>query len=238
MLRLSANAEKREPYRGLSATRVTMGRKNCSIALVFLALTTGCTETGKLRLDGQIAQSQSALTAGSSAQSLTLGEGALVISRARISVSEIELEGGEEEDELEAEMGPAVIDLNLDGAPTQVAVADVEAGRYHTLGLEFATRTWDGQKASILVDGSYEGTPFAFRSAWTPEAEFPLSPEVAVPANGEATAGVTFDVASWFSRADGTVIDPTDAASQEAIEGRVMASISAAAAIESGEDDD
>jgi hypothetical protein len=158
----------------------------------------------------------------------------LVIDRARVAVSEIELEGGSEDDELEAEMGGAVIDLELGGKPTTVTVGEVETGTYHTLGLELTVVDLGGKPASILVEGTYDGAAFAFRSGWAPEAEFPLKPNVVVPAKGTATAGVTLDVASWFSEPDGSVINPSDPASQSRIEGRVIASISAAAQIEVG----
>jgi len=196
----------------------------------------GCTETGKLHLDGQVARAAPA--AGTVAQGLTLGGGQLVIDRARIAVSEIELEGGSEDDELEAEMGSAIIDLTVDGTPTTVTVGEVEAGTYHTLGLEFTTRELEGASSSLLVEGTYEGAPFAFRSSWTPEAEFPLSPEVTVPPDGEATAGVVFDVASWFTESDGSVSNPNDPAARGRIEGRLVESISAAAEIEEAEGQD
>jgi hypothetical protein len=206
-------------------------------SLLVLLGSAACTETGTLRLDGQVAQAQAALSTGQSSQSLTLGEGSLIISRARVAVSEIELEGGSD-DEREAEMGAAIIDLNLDGAPTSVAVADVEAGTYHTLGLELVSRDISGQTASIFIEGTVDGAAFTFSSTWAPEAEFPLEPEVDVPANGEATAGVVFDVASWFSNADGSVIDPNEAGAREQIESRIIGSISAAASIESSGDGD
>lgn len=207
-----------------------------TLVLTTLLALPACGETGKLRLDGQMAGATP--ETGAASQGLTLGDGRLVIAGARIAVSEIELEGGGEGDELEAEMGSAVIDLKIDGTPTTVAVGEVDAGTYHTLGLEFTRRDLDGASSSLVVSGTYEGEPFVFRSSWAPEAEFPLSPDVTVPAGGEATAGVIFDVASWFTEADGSVANPADSAYQARIEQRLVDSISAAAEIEVGEDED
>ena len=61
------------------------------ISLFGLLAFTGCTESGTLRLDSQVAQSQSALTTMPSGSSLELAGGTLVVQRARIAVSEIEL---------------------------------------------------------------------------------------------------------------------------------------------------
>jgi len=197
-----------------------------------------CAERGTLRLDGRAASHSSAPAIGSVRAGLTLGGGRLVIDRARIAVSEIELEGGSEDDELEAEMGGAVIDIELGGKPTTITVGEVEAGTYHTLGLEFTQANFEGHTASIVVAGTYDGAPFVFRSGWSPEAEFPLSPNVVVPAKGTGTAAVTLDVAAWFAEPDGSVLNPTDPASTTRIEGRLTASISAAAQIETGSEAD
>jgi hypothetical protein len=166
--------------------------------------------------------------------SLVLDNGRLVVSRARVAVSEIEFEGGDEDDEREAELGAAVIDLDLDGSLTRVTANSVEAGSYHTLGLELAA---GGSGASILVDGTYDGTSFGFRSALRPELEFPLRPEVNVPANGEAAVGVMFDVAAWFTSPDGSALNPTDGANQSPIESKILASMAAHAASEQGDSD-
>jgi hypothetical protein len=222
-------------------------------AAACLALVAGCTETGTLRIDGQLSESSAALTTPGSGR-LELGGGALVLTRARLAVSEIELEGGSEDEEREAEMGAAVIDIELGGAPTNVRVEEVEAGAYHTLGIELHVADFDlmlavgprggefldfarGEPASILVDGSYQGEQFELRSKLSPEAEFWLRPEVNVPANGEATVAIVFDVASWFENADGSVIDPRNRENQAAIDGKIMASIAARATIEGPDDD-
>jgi hypothetical protein len=203
--------------------------KTCAILAAVAALA-GCGESGRLRVDGQIAQTSSAL-ASPDGTTLQIGDGTLVIDRARILVSEIEFEGGKE-DEREAELGSAVIELALDGGPTTVAVESVEAGSYHTLGLELR-----GGDRCILVTGTYDGTRFTFTSGLSPELEFPLRPQVVVPPDGEAAVAVTFDLAAWFTDASGAVLDPTDGANQGAIERRILSSMAAYAEIEQEDDD-
>lgn len=118
---------------------------------------------------------------------------------------------------------------------TTVKAGSVEAGSYHTLGLEL----WGGD-GTILVQGRYEGTPFTYQSSMNPDLAFPLSPKVNVLANGGAGMGVLFDVAAWFTADDGSIIDPTNPDNHWAIENRILASMAAHSQIEAadGPDDD
>ncbi len=196
-----------------------------------VALLSGCGESGRLNVDGKIAQTTQAQTSVNGAN-LEVGDGTLVIESATVRVSEIEFEGGSEEHEREAELGSAQIPLALDGGPTTVAADSVEAGRYHTLGLELRS---GGE--SIRVTGTYGGSPFTFTSGIHPELEFRLDPKVDVPPDGEATVEVVFDLAAWFTDAGGAVLDPSDSSNQRTIESRILASMAAHAAVEQGEDD-
>ena len=175
-----------------------------------LAVGCGPSETGTLTLRSALkpAQTQS---------------GDLVIDRAHVAASEIELEGGKD-DEREAEMGESEFDIALDGAATDIAVESVEAGAYHTLGIEF-TR--------IEVDGTYQGRSFSFAADLTPEVEFPIDPELDVPVAGQASASIAFDVAKWFDGAD-----PTDAGSQGAIEQNITTALGELGVIEDEANDD
>ena len=194
------------------------------IANVFFgfALASGCSpgETGELRIE-------SVPSVLSPEQNQTPGA-ETTIERAQIGVSEIELEGGAD-DEREASMGDGVIDVVLGGNPTTVAVDSVEAGSYHTLGIELKT---------ITVEGTHAGAPFTFTSNIEPEVEFGLDPEVDVPAKGSASAGVSFDVPAWFRDADGNALDPNDAANQAAIESSILRSMAVNAVIEDETNDD
>lgn len=198
------------------------------LGLLTAPLAAACNGDGNLRVDGQLSEGTAS---EGTRQSLPLGDGTLLIERASVSVSEIEFEGGEEEsDELEAEVGGGTIDLALDGSKTEVAASSVEAGTYHTLGLEL-------RRGGINVEGTYGDNSFTYVSDVAPELEFPLKPAVQVPAGGEASVGVEFDVASWFTAADGSVLDPTNAANRPTIEANIRASMAAHAEIEEGDDD-
>jgi hypothetical protein len=199
------------------------------------------------------------------------GTNVLVIARARLLLREIELEGPEEEaeeaeaggehegehDEDEFETGPVVLELNLDGALTEVSVGSVPPGTYDELELEVhridlhdaedaaaamaSPGVFDdflaGDGASILVDGTWNGEPFRFASRDDEEREIDLSPPIVI-GDGGGTVNVTieFDVARWFrsNPADlaSPLLDPRDPANHDPISDRIEA------AIEGFEDDD
>jgi hypothetical protein len=199
-------------------------------AIVALSGAMACNGNGNLQVDGRLAESSASQ---GNETNLPLGDGTLVIERAGVAVSEIEFEGGEEEDELEASVGGGTIDLALDGSSTKVAADSVESGTYHTLGMEL-------RSGGVVVEGTYADAPFTYRSNVSPELEFRLEPPVEVPADGDAAVGVEFDVASWFTAADGSVLDPSAEANRGAIEANIVASLAAHAEIEDddGPDDD
>ncbi len=191
----------------------------------------GCGPSGTLEVDSKLNTTATGLK--TTATGLELAGGDLVITSARIAASEIELEGGAD-DEREAEMGEATINISLDGKATSVAIDTVEAGTYHTLGIEMQTAMGG---ASIEVKGTYKGKAFTFTSGLEKEVEFRVTPEVDVPAGGKATVAVSFDVASWFV-SGGAVLDPTVAANKGKIEAQILAAFAARGVIEDADGDD
>jgi len=200
------------------------------MGVVCLLLPVGCGESGKLRVVSQL----SSPLGLASANRLDIG-GILTIERVRLAVGELEFEGGKDE-ERESELGAALIEVAVDGSATQVAAKNVDAGKYEIIGVGLKPGG-DGDrfadfrdpKASILVEGTYDGIAFTWRSNIKPEAEFPIDPPINVPANGEASVSISFDVAAWFTAADGAALDPTDSANQTVIEEAIMASLRASA---------
>lgn len=193
----------------------------------------GCGPSGTLEVDSKLTEI-TAQGVKPTAEGLKFTGGDLVLTSVRVAVSEIELEGGTEQDEREAEMGAATIDVALDGKPTSVTVDTVDAGAYHTLGIELERSLND---ASIEVKGTYKGRAFTFRSGLDKEVEFRLKPEVTVPENGSATVAVSFDVGHWFKLHSGHVIDPTDPTQKGLIEAQILTSLAASAEIEDNDGD-
>lgn len=214
-----------------------MGRLTISMLLaVGLA---GCGGSGTVHVDTTLAQSAALTNASQAGSTLTLPGDTLVIERVRIAVSEVELEGKDEGD-AEFEMGARIVGVALDGSPTEVAVESVPEGSYETLGLELTRNSGDfgTPAASILVEGSWEGSAFEYRSDVAPELEFHLDAPAVVKDGGDARISITFDVAAWFLDASGAALDPTDAANRDTIESSIRSSMAAHAEVEDGEDDD
>lgn len=218
-----------------------------SLLSLFGVCALGCGPTGTVRIDTSLAESaalQGASQVGATlripTQTPVVSGGGLVIESVRIAVSEVELEGEEEGDE-EFEMGERVVSVALDGAPTEIVADRVSAGTYQELGLELMVGGFDefagAEPASILVQGSFDGAAFTYRSTVAPELEFNLASPAEVREGGEARIAVTFDVAAWFLAGDGSALDPRDSANRDWIEGSILASMAAYAEVELGDDD-
>jgi len=77
--------------------------------------------------------------------------------------------------------------------------------------------------ASILIDGTFNGTAFQFATAL--EAEQELEGKFVIDATSQNIT-VNFDPSSWFLSGT-TVLDPTAAANKLAIEANIRASLAA-----------
>lgn len=167
------------------------------------------------------------------------GTNELVIDRAALVLSEIELEGtldacdaptfdddGSDDDGCEEfDAGPFLLELPLDGNVDQVLEVFVASGVYSKLEFELdkvddddaaetaflqAHPEFDG--VSIRVEGTWNGEPFVFVQQVDAEHELYLNPALEVAEGGEArNLTLRLDISSWFMRGDGTLVDPATA---------------------------
>jgi len=154
---------------------------------------------------------------------------------------------GNDNDENDCEsmdVAPLLIDLPLDGSTKVILDAVVPAGTYTGLRakLEAVEGDDDGASAFLTAHPEFQGIsvkvggvftdaggvdhPFTFTSGVEAEIAVDFPAPVTV---GASTSNLTIDVnvGSWFTDASGPVIDPTNAANQEAIEQAIRASLSA-----------
>lgn len=199
--------------------------KKILIALMGAGLLVGCGgEEGTLRIESELAEPSVMSKVDSRLEMDTATDGGkLIIESVTIRVSEVELEG-QNEDENEFETSGRTIDVALDGEPTDIAVESVPTGEYHYLGIEFVSA------GAIVVQGSFEGEQFAYVSSLSPEIEWQLENPAVVAAGGEAGVAVQFDVGAWFVDSNGVAIDPRDQANRALIEKTIFDSITADAA--------
>ncbi|MCX5731316.1 MAG: hypothetical protein NTY18_08210 [Deltaproteobacteria bacterium] len=138
----------------------------------------------------------------------------------------------------EVEKGPLLVDLSgadLAGGVHPVAAIDVPSGTYQEVkfqihaidatqaGTSAALGEMAAAGASILVDGTMDGKTFQFKSA----IEVAQKREGTIVVDPLTGANVTLDVdaSGWFKAADGSKLDPSDAAAAPAIEANIRSSI-------------
>lgn len=182
----------------------------------------------------------------------THGDDTLILTRVAMVLSEIELErveetecaaGVDEDDCEEFELGPILVELDLNGGVEQFISAMIPVGSYDELEIEidtpdddedadvaFVAANPDFQDVSVRVEGTWNGESFVFVQNIDEEQELDLSPPLTIDGEGAATnLTLSLDVATWFVRSDGSLIDPRTALdgqpNAEAVEDNIRQSI-------------
>jgi len=118
--------------------------------------------------------------------------------------------------------GPVTVDLPLDGSTKVILDGLVPAGTYTGVRAKLEGVNVVG----VFTDAGGTDHPFTFTS----EVEAEIAVDFASPITvSSATTNLTVDVdvGTWFKDASGAILDPTNAANQEAIEHAVRASFRA-----------
>jgi hypothetical protein len=147
---------------------------------------------------------------------------------------------GGDDDADEVRVGPFLVDLAGDalagGGLNHILDGIVPAGTYRELkvvvgvaspaqaGSDVALADMNGH--SVIVDGKVDGKSFTFESSL--HAELELETTLTVGAGGNAAnLTLSVDPSAWLKAADGTLLDPTAAASKAQIEANIKASLDA-----------
>lgn len=147
----------------------------------------------------------------------------------------------------ELETGPHLVDLGVDGSLTAPIDVQIPAGSYTKLELKLrpvsASSSSDAgfraahpelAGASVIVDGTFRGQPFTYRTSIEAEHELYFQPALVVSGGTRVTVGI--DVGRWFRTSAGAIIDPSTAQPGGPFAGIVAANI--AASFEAFEDRD
>jgi hypothetical protein len=126
----------------------------------------------------------------------------------------------------ELQVAPTIVDLPVNGTVVTALSMPVPTGTYsgleakiHPIGSQ-----WSRGKAStaflaahpefdgvnVLVEGTYNGTPFTYKGVAIGELEHRFDPPLEVGTD-PLNLTVNVDMASWFRASDGTTIDPSTA---------------------------
>jgi len=127
-----------------------------------------------------------------------------------------------DEHDCEVQVDPVTVDIPLDGTTKVILDALVPAGTYS--GLQAKLK--DVKVVGVFTDAAGTDHPFTFTSDAEAELELEFATAVTVGA-GTNNLTIDVDVRSWFKDASGAVLDPTNAANQEAIEHAIRASVRA-----------
>ena len=182
-------------------------------------------------------------------QSITLSSGGntLVISKAQLVLSKIELapssaatcSGTGDDGCDDIELAPVLLDLPVDGTTKVGLSAMVPEGSYSALEakVEAVTSGEDNAAAflaahpdfagvSVRVEGTYNGAPFVYTGSAEAEIEMSFPSPVTVDA-GTSNLTIDVDLSSWFKDGTGSVVDPADGANASLIADNIRRSLRA-----------
>ncbi len=201
----------------------------------FLLAAGGCSDSdmGEVRL--QLATHGAAATSEAAGQlDVTLGTDQILVNRVALVLRKVRLDGAPtascpEESEggsrcAELRFGPTLFDLPLEEGAGTIFSAAVPVGTYAgirfqlhrptnaNLDADFVAEHPELEDISILMLGSYNGSPFTFASDLTEVEEVEFAEPVEVGVDGELPLTLRVDVAGWFVNEEGTgLVDPAGA---------------------------
>jgi hypothetical protein len=108
--------------------------------------------------------------------------------------------GGGSDDCGEMKIGPTTIDLPLDGSMVAIPADAIPAGTFQELELRLAF---------IRLQGTFDGKAFDVTLSTPVRGDIQFTTPVAVTAGTATSITVTVPVATWFTNADGSLLDPS-----------------------------
>jgi hypothetical protein len=135
-------------------------------------------------------------------------------------------EGNDDQECAELELAPTVVDLPVNGSVVSALDITVPAGSYSSLEAKvrpirsgsdagsgssaFLTAHPELEGVSVLVEGTFNGTPFTYKGTAKAGLEHSFSPALTVGTT-PVNLTVNFDLANWFKSSSGALIDPATA---------------------------
>ncbi len=142
------------------------------------------------------------------------------------------------EDSLDYKVGPFIVNLDLNGGITQIAANDIPNGIYDEIKFkihkpednsavsdtDFVAGPSSDQRFSIVIRGTYNGTPFLYRSKKDIEQELEINPPLVVTdSTNDVNATLLVAPAGWFMK-DGLYLDPSNESNREDIDDNIKRS--------------
>ena len=147
----------------------------------------------------------------------------LTISTAKFLVKELEFELEGSNNNNEFEIGPFVVNLNLNGTLIEIIKGDIPAGSYDEIEFEihkpednepipdpeFREGTSGHQRYSVIAKGSFNGTNFVYKSRVSIEMAIVLLNPVSITSVSAFNITAIVNPYKWFF-ANGDYIDPSN----------------------------
>jgi len=175
--------------------------------------------------------------AGSEGATPAFGKsGTIDLTRVRLLLRTIQLHSDDDDRYADFRTAPTVVELNMDGFATEVEVADIPQGTYEKVSFRIHKPEDDGalpvgaedfrvgasgnERFSMIIEGTYDGTPFVYRSSKSMQQRVDLDPDLVVEDAfaGPLNVALQVDVSRWFTDRDGNTLDPRNASERTASE--------------------
>lgn len=198
-------------------------------AVALMGCGTSSGTSGEVKLGVNVAALRTTVAA---ANETTATDSALVLTRVRVLVNHAKIGYiHEQATGPAADIGPFVVDLSADeianGAHREFSLGEIPADTYGGAEIEIepldadstatdaALDDFRAAKASVLVEGTFNGASFQFAGHFL--AEQGTDGDVVIDAGNPAALEMTVDPAQWFLDASGAEVDPADAAQHDAL---------------------
>ncbi|MGQ0562365.1 MAG: hypothetical protein ACT443_10880 [Gemmatimonadota bacterium] len=129
---------------------------------------------------------------------MTIGAHTIVVSSVELNLSEIEVEGEDDDVKTEIRGGTILVALPIDGRLVTPINVTLAAGTFDEIEMDVA---------SARIRGSFDGQPFDITVNVDEELEQAITPPLVVEAGGTANLTIAIAIESWFRNPNGTAID-------------------------------
>lgn len=202
------------------------------IALLVLFAFSACDK----KTDSSAPGSSLSMKVDMSALAKTAGD-TVIIESAKLMLKSIKFKT-DFEDSLDYKTGPFIVNLDLNGGITQIAATDIPNGIYDKIKFkihkpeddeaisdsDFVAGADSDKRFSVVIRGTYNGTPFLYRSKKDIEQELEINPPLVVTdSTNDVNATLLVAPAGWFME-EGNYLDPNNESNREDIDDNIKRS--------------
>jgi hypothetical protein len=155
----------------------------------------------------------------------------LQLNSVKVLIRKLEFKSANSNDLHDIKVGPFVININPDGIKTDVMRSDILPGSYERVKFEvhkledfetppdqdFIDGNSGSERFSAVVNGTFNNTPFDYKSQRTTYQELEFPTPIVIDDNMSVNLTIIVNPYSWFFE-DGVYLDPSDPSNESKIE--------------------